>query len=101
MTPRARYDVEGATGKEVIILDLYQGAGEALLSKEGTRDLNLYAHSTAKAIVAKNIHVRTLSGAPMTVMCNSTAVRSYSLSECFWALVMFGLLIMGIWRSNV
>ena len=36
MTPRGRYDVEGATGKEVVILDLYPGTGEALLSEEGT-----------------------------------------------------------------
>ena len=35
-TPRARYDAEEATGKEVVIFDLYQGAGEAFLSKEGT-----------------------------------------------------------------
>jgi len=41
---------------------------------------------TAKAVFAKNIHVTTLSGAPVTVMCNSTEVRSYSSSECFWTL---------------
>ena len=40
----------------------------------------------AKAVVAKNIHVMTLSGAPVTVMCNSTEVRSYSSSECLWTL---------------
>lgn len=41
---------------------------------------------TVKAIVVKNIHMKTLSGAPVTAMYNSTAVRSYSLSGRFWTL---------------
>jgi hypothetical protein len=41
---------------------------------------------TAKEIVVKDIEVTTLSGAPVTVMCNSTAVRSHSSSGCFHTL---------------
>ena len=43
-TPCVRYDVPGATGREVVILDLYAGAGETSFSEEGTRILNLYVH---------------------------------------------------------
>ncbi|KIJ66606.1 glycoside hydrolase family 28 protein [Hydnomerulius pinastri MD-312] len=50
------YYVEGATGKEVVIFDLYPG--------------------TATNIVAKNLFARTLTGAPVAAMCNSSTITS-------------------------
>ena len=75
--PRPRYDVPGATGGEVAILDLHQGTGDVHPSVQGAWNPNLHAHPTAKAIVAKNIRTKTLSGAPVTVMCDPTTVRPY------------------------
>ncbi|KAH7926860.1 glycoside hydrolase family 28 protein [Leucogyrophana mollusca] len=48
--------VPGATGKEVVIFDLYP--------------------ATATNIVAKNIFARTETGAPVAAMCNSTTISS-------------------------
>ncbi|KAK7449316.1 hypothetical protein VKT23_013459 [Stygiomarasmius scandens] len=50
------YAVPGATGKEVIIFDLYP--------------------ETATNVVAKNIFAKTETGAPVAVMCNSTTVSN-------------------------
>ncbi|CCL98533.1 uncharacterized protein FIBRA_00532 [Fibroporia radiculosa] len=50
------YYVPGATGKEVVIFDLYP--------------------NTATNIVAKNLFARTLTGAPVAAMCNVTTVTS-------------------------
>ncbi|KAG1737019.1 glycoside hydrolase family 28 protein [Suillus lakei] len=50
------YYVSGATGKEVVIFDLYLG--------------------TATNIVAKSLVARTLTGAPVAVMCNSSTISS-------------------------
>ncbi|KAG1717205.1 glycoside hydrolase family 28 protein [Suillus lakei] len=50
------YYVSGATGKEVVIFDLYPG--------------------TATNIVAKSLVARTLTGAPVAVMCNSSTISS-------------------------
>ena len=72
----------GATGKEVVILDLYEGAGEVCLSREGTKNLNLCDPHTAKTIATNQINTKTLSGAPVTVMCDPTVVHFF----CFNAL---------------
>ncbi|KAH7911624.1 glycoside hydrolase family 28 protein [Hygrophoropsis aurantiaca] len=48
--------VPGATGKEVVIFDLYP--------------------ATATNIVAKNIFARTETGAPVAAMCNTTTISS-------------------------
>ncbi|KAG2140164.1 pectin lyase-like protein [Suillus clintonianus] len=50
------YYVSGATGKEVVIFDLYPG--------------------TATNIVAKDLVAQTLTGAPVAVMCNSSTISS-------------------------
>jgi len=50
------YAVPGATGKEVVIFDLFPG--------------------TATNIVAKQLAVVTETGAPLRVMCNTTAVTN-------------------------
>ena len=50
------YAVPGATGKEVIIFDLYPG--------------------TATDIVAKDIVARTETGARVTVMCNPATITN-------------------------
>ncbi|KAJ8592491.1 hypothetical protein M405DRAFT_872897 [Rhizopogon salebrosus TDB-379] len=50
------YSVPGATGKEVVIFDLYP--------------------NTATNIVAKDLFATTLTGAPVAVMCNSSTVSS-------------------------
>ncbi|KAF9646158.1 pectin lyase-like protein [Thelephora ganbajun] len=55
--------VSGATGKEVAIFDLYQG--------------------TAKAIIAKNVSMTTLSGAPVTVICDSTVITTDVGFKCW------------------
>ncbi|KAI0095175.1 pectin lyase-like protein [Irpex rosettiformis] len=57
------YAVPGATGKEVIIFDLYQ--------------------NTATNIVAKNISAETETGAQVTVMCNTTTVSSDVGFKCW------------------
>ena len=66
------YAVPGATGKEVIILDLYPGTGDRAVHQN-----QLYRQSdveSAANIVAKDIFARTETGAPVAVMCNSSAV---------------------------
>ncbi|KAI9566394.1 hypothetical protein HD554DRAFT_2206070 [Boletus coccyginus] len=50
------YDVPGATGREVVIFDLYPG--------------------TATNIVAGNLFARTLTGAPVTTKCNASTITS-------------------------
>lgn len=57
------YDVPGATGTEVAILDLYPG--------------------TAKNVLAKNINVVTLSGSHVTVMCDPTEVSNDVGFKCW------------------
>ena len=39
--PRFRYGIPGVTGKEVAIFDLYQGTGDAYLSKQRSYNLDL------------------------------------------------------------
>ncbi|THV04601.1 pectin lyase-like protein [Dendrothele bispora CBS 962.96] len=56
------YAVPGATGKEVIIFDLYPG--------------------TATNVVAKNIFAKTETGAPVAVMCNFTTVMNDVGFQC-------------------
>ncbi|KAI0803239.1 pectin lyase fold/virulence factor [Irpex lacteus] len=57
------YAVPGATGKEVIIFDLYP--------------------NTATNIVAKDIFAKTETGAQVAVMCNSTAVSNDVGFKCW------------------
>ena len=66
----------GATGREVVILDLYPGAGEIYLLKEGRKTYTYTFILTAREIVAKNISGTSLSGEPVAVMCDPTEVRS-------------------------
>ena len=47
---------------------------------------------TANAIVVKDIHTKTLSGAPVTVMCDPTMVRS-SLLDAFRRWVGLSLIL--------
>ncbi|KAG1742701.1 glycoside hydrolase family 28 protein [Suillus paluster] len=56
------YYVPGATGKEVVIFDLYT--------------------DTATNIVTKNLVARTLTGAPVAAMCNSSTISSDVGFEC-------------------
>lgn len=57
------YDVSGATGKEVAILDLYKGA--------------------AKNIVLEDISVTTLSGEPVTVICDPATINTNLGFKCW------------------
>ncbi|KAH9932134.1 pectin lyase fold/virulence factor [Epithele typhae] len=57
------YAVEGATGKEVIILDLYP--------------------DTATNVFASDISAKTLSGDPVMAMCNSTTITSNVGFKCW------------------
>ena len=55
---------------------------QVMFSGQGWYDQTYTFIPTAKAIVAKDIYTETLSGAPVTVMCDPTTVRSYLLSRC-------------------
>ena len=51
--PRFRYDISGAAGKEVAILDLYQGTGDAHLSRDGLHNLNLCSSQQQKLLLPR------------------------------------------------
>ncbi|CAK5265659.1 unnamed protein product [Mycena citricolor] len=57
------YAVPNATGREVVILDLYPG--------------------TATNVVAKDIFARTVTGRPVAVMCNETTVSNDVGFKCW------------------
>ncbi|KAI0640152.1 pectin lyase fold/virulence factor [Trametes polyzona] len=57
------YAVEGATGKEVAILDLYP--------------------NTATNIVVRHVHARTETGSPVRVMCNASTIATDVGFKCW------------------
>lgn len=69
-----RYAVANATGKEVIILDLYPGTGKT--GPLETFTLVFTTEPIATNIVAEDIFARTETGAPVAVMCNPATVSS-------------------------
>lgn len=87
-----RYAVPGATGKEVIIFDLYPGTGEKRSRNSSELDVSDLENLQATNILAKDIFSTTETGARVAVMCNSTTVSFYrpwrgyevnfSLSRC-------------------
>lgn len=82
MTPRVRFGIARGSGKEVAVLDLYPGTDGVYL-EQGRCGTKAYALiHTAKSNAAKSICTSTLSGAYVTVMCNSAVVRSYLHAWC-------------------
>ena len=68
------YAVPGATGKEVIIFDLYPGTGMSFQCQESDRHSIPYAAATN--ILAKDIIGVTETLSPTRVMCNASTVSS-------------------------
>ena len=73
-----RYAVPGATGKEVIIFDLYPKTGTVSAMFVPSSYLLTPVPplgSIAQNIVARHIVATTVTHSPVRVMCNSTTVR--------------------------
>jgi hypothetical protein len=70
-----RYYVPGATGREVVIFDLYAGNGTKLLFLLWFMELIVII--AASNIVAKDIYAVTQDSAPVTVMCDPKAVSLF------------------------
>jgi hypothetical protein len=69
------YAVTNATGKEVVIFDLYPNSGVPSLFAR-TRPPIWTDTCTATNILVKDLQAKTLSGAPVAAMCNPSTVLS-------------------------
>lgn len=65
-----------ATGKEVVILDLYPGTGELILSVVLEKCTERLDEPTATNVLAKDIFAKTETGARVAVMCDPTTVSN-------------------------
>lgn len=92
----------GATGREVVILDLYPGTGKLHLLQEGRKIQTCTYTFIARGILAKEINVMSLSGKPVAVICNPTEVRSpLNFSALRRSQARLGVLIVHVWPPNV